>query len=237
MKKIFTLFAIAFCAISTNAQGTYTYAVGDTPGTDVTTVTGITLSYSAEGAWAAAAAQTNYADADFANYTKGNNVSGKFTEGSAPTGCWYKFASTVAGTLTVGITLNAGKPFFVVKGSNFSALPIADLTPNLPSAAGGASQAFDATTNQIAAKSYGTVSFAVTANETYYVLCTGSKLGFYGFKFVTSDSPSKDPASVKNISAEKSASENANTYNLAGQQVSKTQKGLVIKNGKKIINM
>ena len=228
MKKIFTLIAVALCAMSASAQGTFTYALGDAVGSDVTSVTGITLSYSAEGTWAAASAQANYADADFANYTKGNNISGKFTEGSAPTGCWYKFAPTVSGTLTVGVALNGAKSFYVVKGSNFTALPIADITPNLPSEAGGASQTFDTSNNQVAEKSYGTVTFSVTANETYYVFCTGSKLGFYGFKFTTG---------TAGIDQTETIPENETPlFNAAGQQVSGSYKGLIIQKGKKFVN-
>lgn len=42
MKKIFTLIAVALCAMSASAEGTtFAYAVGDTPGSDVTSVAGI----------------------------------------------------------------------------------------------------------------------------------------------------------------------------------------------------
>ena len=43
-----------------------------------------------------------------------------------------------------------------------------------------------------------------------------------------------DPTAVRNISVEKKT--NDKIYNIAGQQVSKDYKGLVIKNGKKFFN-
>src|SRR5574344_8837 len=230
MKKIFTLIAVALCAMSASAEGTtFAYAVGDTPGSDVTSVTGITLSYSAEGTWAAAAAKANYVDADFVAYTSGNGESGAFSSGTAPTGCWYKFAPTVSGTLTVGICLNANKPFFVVKGSDNTALAISDIKANLPTAAGGETQTFDAD-NKIAAKSYGTVSFSVTANETYYVLCTSSKLGFYGFKFTTGT------AGINQAEAETIDDSATPQFTVAGQPINGSYKGIIIQKGKKFVN-
>ena len=227
MKKIFTLIAVALCAMSASAEGTYAYAAGDTPGSDVTSVTGITLSYSTEGTWTAAVASTNWADTVFVAYTKGNGANGVFSAGSVPTGCFYKFAPTLSGTLTVGICLNASKAFYVVKGSDNTALATSDLKVNVPSESGGETQAFDAD-NKLAAKTYGTVSFSVTANETYYVLCTGSKLGFYGFKFTTGTAGIDQTETIPD--------EGTPLFNVAGQQVSGSYKGLIIQKGKKFVN-
>ena len=72
----------------------------------------------------------------------------------------------------------------------------------------------------------GLVTFDVTSGKKYAVYCTGSKLGYYGFKFDTTN----------NINVVKAAENNAPTYNLAGQQVGKDYKGVVIQNGRKVIN-
>ncbi|MFR4922538.1 MAG: hypothetical protein ACLUCG_14775, partial [Segatella copri] len=60
------------------------------------------------------------------------------------------------------------------------------------------------------------------------VFCTGSKLGFYGFKYEVGTS-----TGISSVKAE--AAQNGKTYNFAGQQVSDSYKGLVIKNGKKYV--
>src|SRR5574344_2229145 len=237
MKKIFTLIAVALCAMSASAQGTYVAnnAAAITGGATETSVTGITLTYGSDDTYAAAKAATNNADADFTAYTVGT-ANGKFTSGSAPTGCRYIFAPTIDGTLTVGVSLNAAKAFYVVKGSDFTALPIADITPNLPSEAGGASQTFGTNVdskdksidNSIAAKSDGTISFAAKSGETYYVFCTGSKLGFYGCKFTTGTAGINQTVTIP---------ENETPlFNAAGQQVSGSYKGLIIQKGKKFVN-
>jgi hypothetical protein len=75
-------------------------------------------------------------------------------------------------------------------------------------------------------KYYGTYTFNVKANSTYKVWCDGSKLGFYGFEFKTGT------AGIQGVKAEKA---NAAAFNLAGQQVSENYKGVVIKDGKKMI--
>lgn len=228
MKKIITLISVALCAISINAQGNYILADADAVGTDVTSVNGITLSYSAEGTWTNAAKRANNADTDFTAYTSGNGVSGSFVAGSVPTGCFYKFTPTSDGTLLVGICLNTGKPLYIVKGSDFSALALSELTANLPDSKTLAPQTLGADYT-IPVKSYGTVSFAVSANETYYVLCTGSKLGFYGFKYTTAS-----PANINGV--ELSEKTDSPIYNVVGQQVNKSYKGLIIKDGKKYSN-
>ena len=73
----------------------------------------------------------------------------------------------------------------------------------------------------------GTAGFDVEANETYYVFCNGSKLGFFGYVFT----PGTDTA-IKNVDA---VPENGEAYNLAGQKVSKNFKGIMIQNGKKVV--
>jgi len=53
-------------------------------------------------------------------------------------------------------------------------------------------------------------------------------LGFYGFKYEVGTS-----TGISSIEA--TSAQNGKTYNLAGQQVSDSYKGLVIKNGKKYV--
>lgn len=229
MKKFFTLIAAVAMAASVNAQGTYAVQAGDNvnPGDQITSVPNITLTYMDDAAFTTGKAMGNWADADFVAYVSGK-TSGKLVSGAEPTGCVYKFETKKAGSLTVGVQLNFDKGFHVLDAA------FAEVTPasyNLPSAKGGDSQTFeknDKGENILAEKSNGVVKINVAEGGTYYVLCAGSKLGFYGFKYEVGTS-----TGISSVKAE--AAQNGKTYNLAGQQVSDSYKGLVIKNGKKYV--
>lgn len=231
MKKFFTLIAAVAMAASMNAQGTYAVQVGDNvkAGDKITSVENITLTYmeNAGVAFADGKATTNWADADFTAYVCGKN-SGKLHSDAEPTGCAYKFETVKAGSLTVGVQLNANKGFHILDAA------FAEVTPvsyNLPSAKDGDSQTFaqnEKGENILSEKSNGVVKINVAEGGTYYVLAAGTKLGFYGFKYEVGTS-----TGISSVKAE--AAQNGKTYNLAGQQVSGSYKGLVIKNGKKYV--
>ena len=233
MKKFFTLIAAVALAASVNAQGTYAVQVGDkvNAGDQIKSVENITLTYMENDgtAFADGKATDNWADADFGAYVCGKN-SGKLVSDAAPTGCVYKFETAKAGSVTVGVQLGGTKGFHILDAD------FAEVAPayyNLPAAKDGASQKF--TQNQkgeniIAEKSNGTVTFSVAEGGTYYVFAAGSKMGFYGFKYVTGTS-----TGISDIQAPKSSKDGA-TFNLLGQKVANDAKGIVIKNGKKFIN-
>ena len=232
MKKFFTLIATVAMATSMNAQGTYAVQEGDNVkvGDQITSVENITLTYMENplAAFSTAKSMTNWADADFVAYVSGKN-NGKLVSDAEPTGCVYKFETAKAGSVTVGVQLNAKKGFHILDAD------FAEVTPasyNLPSAKEGDSQKFtenEKKENIVAAKSNGTVTFNVADNGTYYVLATGTRLGFYGFKYEAGTS-----TGISSIEAT-SAKNDGKTYNMAGQQVSGSFKGLVIKNGKKFV--
>ena len=233
MKKFFTLIAAVAIAASMNAQGTYAVAEGDevTAGNQITSVANVTLTYmeNAGTAFAVGKATSNWADADFTAYVCGVN-NGKLVSGAEPTGCVYKFETVKAGSVTVGVQLGGTKGFHIL---NADFAEVAPASYNLPAAKDGASQKF--TQNQkgeniIAEKSNGTVTFSVAEGGTYYVFAAGSKMGFYGFKYVTGTS-----TGISDIQAPKSSKDGA-TFNLLGQKVVNDATGIVIKNGKKFIN-
>ena len=234
MKKFFTLIAAVAMAASMNAQGTYAVQVGDkvNAGNQIKSVKNITLTYIEKDgtAYADGKENTNWADADFGAYVCGKN-SGKLVSDAEPTGCAYKFETTKAGSLTVAVQLNAGKGFHILD-AKFA--EVAPASYNLPAAKeDGASQEFtqnEKGENIIAVKSNGTVTFSVAEGGTYYVLAAGTKMGFYGFKYVTGTS-----TGISDIQASKSSKDGA-TFNLLGQKVANDAKGIVIKNGKKFIN-
>lgn len=231
MKKFFTLIAAVALAASVNAQGTYAVQVGDkvNAGDKITSVENITLTYkeNAGTAFADVKKQSNWADGDFNAYVCGVN-NGKLVKGAEPTGCVYKFETANAGTLTVAIQMGANKGFHILDAD------FAEVTPgsyNLPSA-NGESQKFtlnEKNENIIAAKSNGIVTFSVAAGGTYYVLAAGTRMGFFGFKYTIGTS-----TGISSVNAA-AAKKNGKTYNMAGQEVSSSAKGLIIKNGKKYV--
>lgn len=231
MKKFFTLIAAVAMAASMNAQGTYAVQVGDkvNAGDKITSVENITLTYMENDgtAFADGKATDNWADADFTAYVCGKN-NGKLVKEAEPTGCVYKLEPVKAGSVTVGVQLGGNKGFHILD-ANFD-----EVTPtsyNLPSKKDGDSQEFtqnDKGENIIDAKSNGIVTFDV-AGGTYYVLAAGTKMGFYGFKYKVGTS-----TGISSVNAA-AAKKNGKTYNMAGQEVSSSAKGLIIKNGKKYV--
>ena len=233
MKKFFTLIAAVAIAASMNAQGTYAVQEGDNvkAGDQISSVDNITLTYmeNDDVEFAAGKKTTNWADADFTAYVCGVN-NGKLVSGAEPTGCVYKFETVKAGSVTVGVQLGGTKGFHILD-ADFA--EVAPASYNLPAAKDGDSQEFtqnEKGENIIAKKSNGTVTFSVAEGGTYYVLAAGTRMGFYGFKYVTGTS-----TGISDIQAPKSSKDGA-TFNLLGQKVANDAKGIVIKNGKKFIN-
>ena len=232
MKKFFTLIVAVALAASVNAQGTYAVQVGDkvNAGDKITSVENITLTYmeKAGTAFADGKATDNWADADFTAYVCGKN-NGKLVSGAEPTGCVYKFETVKAGTVTVGIQLGGDKGFHILDADFAEVVPD---SYNLPSEKNGESQKFtqnEKNENVIAAKSNGIVTFDVAAGGTYYVLAAGTKMGFYSFKYKAGTS-----TGISSVNAA-AAKKDGKTYNMAGQEVSSSAKGLIIKNGKKYV--
>ena len=232
MKKFFTLSAAVALAASVNAQGTYAVQEGDkvNAGDKITSVENITLTYmeNTGTVFADGKATDNWADADFTAYVCGKN-NGKLVKGAEPTGCVYKFETAKAGSVTVGIQLGGTKGFHILD-AEFA--EVAPASYNLPSAKDGESQKFtlnEKNENIIAAKSNGIVTLNVAAGGTYYVLAAGTKLGFYGFKYTIGTG-----TGISSVNAAV-AKKDGKTYNMAGQEVSSSAKGLIIKNGKKYV--
>lgn len=232
MKKFFTLIAAVALAVSVNAQGTYAVQVGDkvNAGDQIKSVENITLTYMENDgtAFAVGKKMVNWADADFTAYVCGVN-NGKLVSGAEPTGCVYKFETVKAGSVTVGVQLGGTKGFHILD-ADFA--EVAPASYNLPAAKDGESQKFtlnEKNENIIAAKSNGIVTFNVAEGGTYYVFAAGTKLGFYGFKYEVGTS-----TGISSVNAA-AAKKDGKTYNMAGQEVSSSAKGLIIKNGKKYV--
>lgn len=77
---------------------------------------------------------------------------------------------------------------------------------------------------------FGFIKFNVEAGKTYLLLSSHSQLGIYGFQFTAGGDAG---ISITNTTKNDA---NAPMYNLSGQQVDKSYKGLVIQNGHKFFN-
>ncbi len=73
------------------------------------------------------------------------------------------------------------------------------------------------------------LGFKAEANETYYIFAKSTQIGFGGFILMTSD-----PSGISDVTVADKALKSVR-YNISGQQVDASYKGLVIENGKKFV--
>lgn len=89
---------------------------------------------------------------------------------------------------------------------------------------------------------FGWFVFDAKANNTYMIFGSDWQFGFQGYQFTPgatiSDYHASDPTGIKAITTktEKVWNANAPMYNLSGQKVDKSYKGIVIQNGRKFFN-
>ena len=105
------------------------------------------------------------------NYSAGNKAT------LPAKGTYYLFETTADGTLEVAIKLNNGKSLYIADEDGTCYTGDAKLTDI------AGSEVTLSSSYQTSAKTVGLVSFAVQKDHTYYVFCSGSKLGFFGFRF------------------------------------------------------
>ncbi len=172
-----------------------------------------------------------------------NAAEGKATGNLPQNGTYFIMKTAAAGTMKVGIVLNASKAFYLIDATNAAAdetdtylqvaLPDANLhTYSMKNGAGeevALEDDSDAKGGKIVTdKLNGTLEFSVEADHTYYFFCSGSKLGCYGYVFT--------PGSATGINSVKTVEQTNNViYNLAGQKVNAQYKGIMIQNGKKVM--
>lgn len=105
------------------------------------------------------------------------------TQNLPHSGTYYMITPAEGGHITAFIILNAGKTFYVVKGSTGECLPLSDLT--LKADGDTPSEVALNDNHTVDDKMTGTVEFDVVAGETYYLFGTGTKLSFGGYIFET----------------------------------------------------
>ena len=256
MKKIFTLIAMAIMAVGANAQSETlvftdgaTYSAGQELTTSNTKLvlgtgtfkvepkshkayikeSGLSQSIEVDGSmkdrYVLMSGNTNPTTTTLNE--ENNNVSYNPSSNKVlpSIGTYFAITTNKAGEVLAGIVLNASKSFYIVKASTAEPLATSEITLTNDGVE-GTTVSLDES-YQVAEKLTGTAKFNVSANETYYVFCNGSKLGFFGYVFT----PGTETA-IKNVDA---APENGEAYNLAGQKVSKNFKGIMIQNGKKVV--
>ena len=110
---------------------------------------------------------------------KADSNTGKPTAGN-----YFTFTPSKDGSLEVGIYLNANKDLYVSDGTK-RFVPETDFTSEFKSYDGTTKVFTDQvlTDNKLSTAASGTITFDVVAGKTYYVYCTGSKLGWYGMEF------------------------------------------------------
>lgn len=210
MKKIFTLIAVCAMALTANAQGKYAMEEAEEVayGTQPAKDKRVENCKMYFGDPDATGDLKDFSAAEADNHVDGYTAytKGNNVNGNKEAGTVYVFQPAIAGNITVAVVLNADKAFHISEDGTDMA-------------------GYEGI--KVDEKYYGTYTFDVKAGSTYKVWCDGSKLGFYGFEF-------KEGSSA-GINTVKSASENGVRYNLSGQKVAEGYKGVVIMNGRKMI--
>jgi len=159
-------------------------------------------------------------------------------------GLYYEFTSTEAGKLKLALIVwRPGNKIYFFEKSTFTQftpdkLSIEGYNNNNTVILNGRETAyttFTMTDNHDYAQEgvqgkqiFGYMTLDVEKDKTYVLLSPNGQPGLYGFWFESS-------TGITAVAADKAADANAPIYNLAGQKVGKSFKGIVVKNGKKFI--
>jgi len=186
------------------------------------------------------------------------------TGGEPASGLYYKFTTAVDGALKVGIWANKGnRTTFLVDGETKQASPYLvegyingqiwtadDVTAGKCTEEQVGKKKWMSNDEIVALRNpsnsewvigagnqpfWGNVIIDAKAGKTYWLFQGNSQIGFQSYTFA----PGKTKEEMVNgINTIKVAEQNANApmYNLAGQKVDKSYKGLMIQNGRKFVN-
>ena len=117
-----------------------------------------TITFGEEGGADFGAAAANGSVEGYTAFSNGNG-----TNGNKAGGTFYTIKTEKEGTIEVAVVLNAEKKFYIEEDGTALA---------------------DYNGISVDTKYYGTFKFDVKAGSSYKIYCAGSKLGFYGFKFI-----------------------------------------------------
>lgn len=179
-------------------------------------------------------------------------------------GLYYEFETKAAGELLIGIRMNREwDPLYIFTKDDFEQLPISALSlegfvnnntvvwgtnekamsvipmttyHNYDHGNGKKAEDYDMTNfiegYPTSKAVFGYLRLNVAADKTYVMLSPTAQPAIFGFQFT----PGGDPSGVETIKVEKAWNANAPMYNLSGQKVDKSYKGIVIQNGRKFVN-
>lgn len=134
------------------------------------------------------------------------------TQNVPRSGTYYTITPTVAGKVRAVVVLNANKSLYLTKSDGAMLDPANGeyklLQPNGdelafdPETKTFNHQESDTNTNEYSVMTKvngGIVEFAAEAGETYYIFCTGSKLGFAGVEFTPGEGPGPGPVDPSGV--------------------------------------
>lgn len=176
------------------------------------------------------------------------------SNGLPTNGTYITLTPKVAGTLKVGVWITKGnRDVYVAKGRDAKALALGTEVKvsgyingqNNDGADDSPLKGYPMLQDEISAKgntgndayivglgnqqAWVYLTFSATAGETYYIFNKNTQIGFSGFEFTPGETNG-----IININASTSAKKSVR-YNMNGQQVNASYKGLVIENGKKFV--
>jgi hypothetical protein len=171
MKKILSLMALLLLTITTAwaevkdvtyaLQKDDVFASGTTVNVTKGDATVATITYGEEGGNDFGAAKANNSVDGYTAFTEGNG-----TNGNKAKGTWYTIVPSYDGTIDIAVVINKDKTLIVEENGE---------------SMGG----FD----EESEKFYGIKTFSVKAGKSYKCYVSGSKLGFYGFKYTWEEAP------------------------------------------------
>lgn len=224
MKKIFTLIAAAFVAVSVSAQTAKVFTE-----TEVFLPTKDNLNAAFTAGWMVSGDMT--VDPPYSANKKGSNLDPTTGETLEAAGKYEGFLVKDSKTKLITIKFK-GADELVVYGVSSSSSATRTLSVTLIDSSENSTEQKASTEPNVGCS----VKFSSLAKESEYSAVfkgfEGDKAGdvlVYGIKFVVSDTSGI-------TSVENAVEADAATYNVAGQRVNANAKGLVIKNGKKYIN-
>ena len=245
MKKSLLFVAAMFAAVGANAQGLWTNLYGEVEKDAIVFTAGTVVSDKIENLSITFAGATDWksvpADGTFtangveysSGYVQGNtNGMAAGLEHSSGQSSHIQLVPAVAGTIYVAAKFGNNKPIWAAKVANaeIEDLDDSDMSAYLYTYEGkyikddGTYGGDEAATEAV----FSALPLAVEPGNTYFFWVSGSKLMLCGINFVAGGT------GIENVKAAKNNAEGV-AYNLAGQKVSNSFKGIVIKNGVKMI--
>ncbi len=255
MKKSLLFVAAMFAAVCANAQGTWnavlsTAAVGDvvapagTPtvvaADDIKNATVVLADGGADWTVKSDPTLAETFESQGKTFSKGyvqggtNGVDGSLDK-NGTTAAHVQFTPAVAGKVYVAAKYGKNKKIWTAKVPNSvieaEELDYADMSSYATDVWGQyitADGGLNAEQTVTDADVYAALAYDVEPGNTYFFWVSGSKIMLCGLTFETGET------GINNAVAEK-ANANAPIYNLAGQRVSSSFKGIAIQNGKKFV--